>query len=120
MPYFVFLVASAIGAGSLVLDGSRHNWRRGAFVGLAASVSAVAYWLTAVPHFSGSGSALTGGIATLLVAILLPGVAGAAVAHTWRSGAGLIVGLLVLLALWIPIAYVGLFSMCQLDPRCDL
>ena len=120
MNYIVYLLASGIGVAGLVWSGSRHNWRIAVFAGLGAASAAVLYWMLAVPSFDGRAPRLVSAVAMLLGAILLPGGAGAGVARSKKWGGALAAGVLVSLLLWLPMAYLGLFSVCAMDPRCDL
>ena len=120
MAYLAFLVASAAGAAGLVWSAWRHSFRSAIFSVLAALTAAIVCWLTAVPSFDGRAHYYTSAIALLAVAILLPGCVGAAMAHSSTSRWNFVLSLLLALLIWLPMAYFGLFTSCELDPRCDL
>jgi hypothetical protein len=120
MSFLAFLVASGLGAATLVWQMWQQRPRRAAIAVFVVAAAAVVFWLVTVPRVPGSQGYLFGAAATLLLAMLLPGGAGAAFAYSSRSRRGLVGGLLLMLALWLALASVGLFSVCQLDPRCDL
>ena len=65
-------------------------------------------------------SAIVNAAVVLGWAIVLPGLAGAAIAQARKAAWILVPAFIVMAALWALMAYVGLFPMCTLMPECDL
>ena len=120
MPYIAFLLASGFGATSAVWFGRRGAWRTVALLSLAAASAAVVAWLIVIPAAAALPRAFINATLALGAAIVLPGVAGAAIAQARRTPWMLAAGFLTMAALWLLLAYVGLFPMCTLTPGCDL
>ena len=119
MLYVVYLLASTVGVCSLVWAAWRNTWRHALFTVLGVTIAAMIYWMAAVPDVAERGRDLASAIAMLLVAILLPGGAGAFVTHARNSRTALAGGVLLSLLVWLPMAYQGVFIICGLDTHCD-
>ena len=120
LPFVAFLLASGAGATCVVWLGRRGAWRTAALLSLGVTAAAIIVWLIAIPEATLLSSAVVNAAITLYWAIVLPGAAGAAIAQARKATWMLVPAFIVMAALWLLMAYVGLFPMCTLMPECDL
>ena len=118
MPFFAFLIASAVGACGVAWAGRHHRWDQALVIALVAMGLAFASWWATVPLSGRSSQLFQPGI-LLFVAILIPGSIGGFLAGSTGRGCRL-VGFFLTAVLWLPLAYLGLLAVCGLDPACNV
>ena len=119
MSSVAFIVASLVGAVALMLGAWRHRVNVAIWSVIGSFGVTVIVWLIDVPSHPGRTSSLLYAALALSAAILIPGGAGGAMAQ-WKTKNALTRGFIVLIPLWVAFAFIGIFAVCQLDPRCEI